>query len=182
MEYVSLENVKKTLASWGGAFEEIFGKIGEGRIDQDLIRGGVLENFKIRGMGFNEFAKIANRVKCSYADLFEDGVARDVKEGDWIYERDFFRIRFSLEEPYKLYKMRFRAVGEKGQETEVRRRVIVAGGKRGYGLKDWDKKKVLDLVEGNEKIQKFVERKIEKAEEELLKWKEARGEKDGRDE
>lgn len=174
MEYLSEKNAEDTLNSMSNAFKKIFAAIGDGRIDRDMRELGSLEKFQIRGMKFQEFAKIANRARCRFVNLTEDGKAMKLKEGDWVFDKEFFGIKFSIEETYFLHKTRFDKVGEPGREIKIRKYIEVKGGKRGYGIKGWDKAKVLELIKGNkdEKTCEIVKRKLNAADDEIKKWAE----------
>lgn len=172
MEYMSRENVEKTLDERSKAFERIFDRIGEGRIDQDVADRG-MDKFRIKGVKYSEFAGIANRVRCGFTGLFEDGKPERIKAGDWVYDKSFFGISFSVEEKYVMYKMRFDRIGEAGREIEIRKWITVEGGRREYGIATWDKERILALVKGNDRVVEVVRRKVELANEEIEKWKKA---------
>ena len=177
MEYLSRDNAVKTLKSMDEAFGKIFDRIGDGRIDRDMRELGSLEKFQIKGMKFQEFAKIANRVRCRYVNL--EGMK--LKEGDWVFDKEFFSIKFSIEETYFLHKTAFNKVGEPGREIKIRKYIEVKGGRRGYGIKGWDKEKVFELIKGNkdEKTCEIVKSKLDLADDEIKKWAEKSNDKNG---
>ena len=174
MEYLSEKNAEDTLNSMSNAFKKIFAAIGDGRIDRDMRELGSLEKFQIRGMKCQEFAKIANRARCRFVNLTEDGKAMKLKEGDWVFDKEFFGIKFSIEETYFLHKTRFDKVGEPGREIKIRKYIEVKGGRRGYGLGHWNKNKISELIKDNKSkdIQDIVNKKLDAADEEVKKWKE----------
>ena len=175
MEYLSRDNAVLTLKSMKEAFEKIFDRIGEGRIDRDRRDLGSFEKFQIKGMKFGDFARIANRVRCRFVSL-ED---MKLKEGDWVFDKKFFTIKFSIEETYFLHKTVFNKVGEQGREIKIRKYIEVKGGRRGYGIKGWDKEKVLELIKGNkdEKTCEIVKSKLDAADDEIKKWAEMSNDK-----
>ena len=179
MEYLSRDNAVKTLKSMDEAFGKIFDRIGEGRIDRDMRDLGSFEKFQIKGMKFGDFAKIANRVRCRFVPLVEDEKAKRIKEGDWVFDKEFFSIKFSIEEVYFLHKTVFNKVGEQGREIKIRKYIEVKGGRRGYGIKDWDKEKVLELIKGNKdsKTCEIVKGKLDSADDEIKKWAEISNDK-----
>ena len=172
MEYLSADNAKDTLTSMQTAFDNIFKAIGTARIDRDMRDLSSFEKFQIKGSSFQDFAKIANRVRCRFAPL----LLLPYKAGDWIYEKDFFSIKFSIEEIYYLHKTRFDKIGEKGTEIKIRKYIEVKGSRRKYGLKDWDSKKILELISGNkdEKLCEIVKSKLKEANVEVKKMKEVK--------
>lgn len=175
MEYLSRDNAVKTLKSMGEAFDRIFDIVGEGRIDRD--RGdNSFEKFQIKGIKFSDFAKIANRVWCRYVYLSGE----KFKEGDWVFDRSFFTIRFSIEESYFLHKTAFDKAGEKGREVKIKKYIEVRGSKWSFGIKDWDKEKILELIKDNKDVKmcEIVKRKVEEADAEIKKWAEKNNDKE----
>lgn len=175
VEYLSEKNAEDTLKSMGDAFKKIFVAVGKGRIDRDMRELGSFEKFQIKGISFSDFARIANRVRCRYVPL----ESMKLKEGDWVFDKEFFTIKFSIEETYFLHKTVFNKVGEQGREIKIRKYIEVKGGRRGYGIKGWDKEKVLELIKDNKdsKTCEIVKGKLDLADDEIKKWAEKSNDK-----
>ena len=188
MDYVTIENVKKSFKSQLEAITEMYKLFPKQYFELNCSssNGRNFEGFRIR-CSKEEFVPIATDFYFSFESLFDMGKPKIIQESYWVYGSSFSKLRLSWRKSYSFYRTEY-AMQRTDDETGMPIRIppkensfdlnltLELDNDYSIGLKNWAKeypklKKLLNKNPNKEMVKKFQEQ-VDDANQHFLRWKE----------